>query len=162
MEDKGIPKINFTVEKYASQADYEKGQPQEVIEGSNLMLTSGINELLKLAANKSSNHFDNTNSRIGVGDDKTTAPDASQTDLQAATNKTYKALEATYPMDPSGGAMQFKSVFGEGDANYEWGEFVVKNNTSSICLNRSTNGGAGYGTKASPAVWTITATITIS
>ena len=41
-------------------------------------------------------YFNNANARIGVGDSTVSAADT-QTGLQAATNKTYKAMDASYP-----------------------------------------------------------------
>ncbi|MDA8324978.1 MAG: hypothetical protein M0033_02040 [Nitrospiraceae bacterium] len=154
-------KGRIRVEKFAEGAHPETGRPYEVIEAENLGLTSGINEILKLATGQGGTTFTNSNAQIGIGD-STTAPAAGQTDLQAATNKTYKPMNAGYPTAPSGGQVQFQATFGSTDANYAWNEFVIKNVTSGICLNRSTNGGAGFGTKVSGTTWTATTTITIS
>ena len=62
---------------------------------------------------------------IGVGD-STTAESAAHTDLQAASNKTHKAMSATYPQR-SGTTVTFQSAFASGDANYAWQEFTVAN-----------------------------------
>lgn len=136
--------------------------PYESSEGHNLGLTSGLNEMWDLIAGASANHFDNTNARIGIGDDKTTAPADTQTDLQAASNKTYKAMDAGYPTAAATKQLVFKSTFTTSDANYEWGEFVIKQNVSGKCLNRSTNGGAGWGTKTSSDTWVATATLSLA
>ncbi len=150
-------KGRIIVEKFKEGED----RPYEVIETENLFLTAGVNEIWSLVTGASANYFDNTNAQIGIGDDKTTAPDASQTDLQGL-NKTYKAMEVGYPSSPANGEVQFKAVFGSTDANYEWGEFVIKHAVSGVCLNRSTNNGAGWGIKTSGTTWTVTATLSIS
>jgi len=141
------------VEKFDSAGKFVGFEKAE-----NLWLTAGINELFGLFSGASVNYFDNTNARIGIGD-SATAANAGQTDLQAATNKTYKAMDATYPTAPSGAAQVFRSTFGTGDANYVWNEFVLKQNTSGICLDR---GVQNLGTKVAGSTWVATLTISAS
>ncbi len=139
---------------------HERFQPYEVIEGEgNCLLNSGINEMWDLITGEvsgSGHIFDNTAARIGVGD-SSTAADPSQTDLQAATNKSYKGMESGYPTSTSQKAT-FKSSFGESDANYAWNEWVVKQATSAKCLNRKVE---SLGTK-SGGTWTLEVSITLS
>jgi hypothetical protein len=131
--------------------------PYEIIEGEgNLLLNSGIDEMWDLIAGDSANHFDNTNARIGVGD-STTAADATQTDLQASTNKAYKAMDTGYPTSVSQ-KVTFKASFGDSEANFAWNEWVVKQATSGKCLNRKVE---SLGTKAS-GTWTLEVNITLS
>lgn len=102
--------------------------------------------------------FDNSHAYIGVGD-SSTAFSASQTDLQASSNKTRKAMDATYP---SGGSnvLTFRSTFGTSDANYAWNEWGVFNaSTSGTMLSRKVE---SLGTKTSAQSWVITATLTFS
>lgn len=102
--------------------------------------------------------FNNANSYIGVGD-STTAFSASHTDLQAASNKFRKAMDATYP---SGGAnvITFRSTFATGDANFAWQEWAVFNaSTSGTMLNRKVE---SLGTKTSAQTWQFTVTLTFS
>ena len=67
---------------------------ESVIEG-NILLSEGIGELWDLVCGLGSpTAFSNANAYIGVGD-STTAESAAHTDLQAASNKTYKAMAAT-------------------------------------------------------------------
>jgi hypothetical protein len=76
-------------------------KPYEVIEGEgNCLLNTGIDEMWDLIVGDSANHFNNASSTIGVGDSNTAA-NATQTDLQAATNKTYKGMETGYPTSTS-------------------------------------------------------------
>ena len=132
-------------------------QPYEVIERQgNVLLNSGIDEIWDLVTGASSDYFNNTNAQIGVGD-SSAAADASQTDLQAATNKTYKGMEATYPTSASQ-QVTFKSSFGESEANYVWNEWVVRQSVSAVCLNRKAE---SLGTK-SGGTWTLEVDITLS
>lgn len=102
--------------------------------------------------------FTNAAAHIGVGD-STTAFNASQTDLQAATNKTRKAMEATYPQR-SGAALTFRSLYATGDANYAWDEWGVFNASSGgEMLNRKVE---ALGTKTSAVSRQITVTLTFA
>lgn len=134
------------------------GRLYGVTEAENIFLTAGINELWKLVTGQSANTYTNAQALIGIGDSSTTAV-AGQTDLQAATNKLYKAQNGSYPTVPSAGAVQFQSTFASADANYAWNEFVVKQNTSAICIDR---GVSAMGTKASGTTWTVTVTLSIA
>ena len=132
-------------------------KPYEVKEGEgNCLLNTGIDEIWDLIAGDSASHFNNAAAQIGVGD-SSTAASPSQTDLQAASNKTYKAMESGYPTTATQKAT-FKSSFGESDANYAWNEWVVKQSTSGKCLNRKAE---SLGTK-SGGTWTLEVSITLS
>lgn len=139
---------------------HDKFKPYEVIEGEgNCLLNSGINEMWDLITGEVSGSgyiFDNAAAQIGVGDSSTAAT-PSQTDLQAATNKTYKGMESGYPTSTSQKAT-FKASFGDSEANYAWNEWVVKQATSSKCLNRKVE---SLGTKSS-GTWTLEVSITLS
>ena len=154
-----LGKYHEDIEPYRGREDefYRLFRPYEVIEGEgNCLLNTGIDEMWDLVTGASANHFDNSNAQIGVGDSNTAA-DATQTDLQAATNKTYKGMEATYPTSTSQ-KVTFKASFGSSDANYAWNEWVVKHSTSSKCLNRKVE---NLGTKSS-GTWTLEVDITLS
>jgi hypothetical protein len=135
--------------------------PYEILEGEdNCLLNSGIDELWDLFTGvvSGANHiFDNAAAQIGVGDDNTAAA-ASQTDLQAVANKTYKGMEAGFPTSTSQ-KITMKSSFGSADANYAWHEWVVKQSTSAKCINRKVS---VMGTKASASTWTLEITVTLS
>jgi hypothetical protein len=144
---------HLRVEKFDAE-----GKLYDVAEAENIFLTAGINEIWKLVTGQSANTFTNAQAQIGIGDSSTAAA-AGQTDLLAATNKTYKAMNGSFPTVPSAGAVQFQATFASADANYAWQEFVVKQGTSSICIDR---GVAAMGTKASGTSWTATVTLTIA
>ena len=80
-----------------------------------------------------------------------------ETDL-AGGSKTYKGMEATFPTSTTQKAT-FKSSFGSSDANHVWNEWVVKQSTSTKCINRKVS---AMGTKASGSTWTLEVTVTLS
>jgi len=128
--------------------------PYEILEGEgNLLLNVGCDIIWDLVVGDSAVHFNNATATIGVGDSSTAAV-ATQTDLQAAVNKLYKAMEATYPTSAAQKAT-FKSSFGSAEANWVWNEWVVK---ATTCLNRKVE---ALGTKSS-GTWTLETTITLS
>lgn len=153
MRDKGIGKGVLLVEKFDCNGKFVGFERCE-----NIWLITGCNEIFGLAIGSSANHFDNTNSRIGIGDSNAAASDA-HTDLQAAVNKTYKAMDATYPTAPSAKSCTWRSTFGSADANYVWNEFVLKQNASGICWNR---GVQNLGTKAAGSTWIATLTLSLN
>lgn len=150
--------IDEYVPDITSEQFHEIFDPYEVIEGEgNILVNSGIQLLLDLLIGAGGTVFSNANAHIGVGD-STTAAAAGQTDLQAATNKLRKAMEATFPSRASQ-TLTFKSVFGTGDANFAWQEWAIFNDASAgAMLNRKVE---SFGTK-SGGTWTFTVTITIS
>ena len=68
--------------------------PDEVlVVDGNLLLNAGITRLLNLLVGAGGQAFGATHCRVAVGD-SSTAASASQTDLQAATNKYYKLVDS--------------------------------------------------------------------
>jgi len=152
----GLSSEQVSKKHFAGEAGFDPYETKEI--NGNLLLNEGIAELWDLAITTGSTKFDNTNARLGVGDSATAAA-ATQTDLQAATNKTYKAMEATYP-SRSAQTVTWRSVFASGDANYAWQEFVVDNGATALkTLNRKVS---AQGTKASGQTWTLDLDITLS
>ncbi len=157
-----LSKYHQDIEPYRGREDefHQLFQPYEVIEGEgNCLLNTGIDEMWDLvtgAVSGASHIFDNAAAQIGVGDSNTAA-NATQTDLQAATNKTYKGMESGYPTSTSQKAT-FKASFGSSEANYAWEEWVIKQSTSSICLNRKVE---SLGTK-STGTWALEVEISLS
>lgn len=142
------------IDKYGAKSYVGK----EVVEG-NLLLNEGINSIWTLVAGGSETAFNNANARLGVGD-STTAEAASQTDLQASTNKLYKAMDASYPTYGTSQKITFRSTFGSSEANYAWQEFSVDNGSTPLKnLNRKVS---AQGTKTSGQTWQLTLDITLS
>lgn len=129
------------------------------IEG-NLLLNEGINELWKLACGTGGTQFSNANAYIGVGDSNTAAA-ASQTGLQAATNKLYKAMDATFPTYGTSQKATWRATFGTTEANFAWEEITVANGNSDAAMNLNRKV-QSMGTKASGTTWVATLEITIS
>lgn len=168
-EETGGYHYHYKVSKFREDIDacktpekrvaFEKNHlPYEVREGDgNTLLNTGINKMWDLIvgiASGTSHEFSNAKATIGIGDDDTAAV-ATQTDLQG--NTTYKGMEATYPQTASQ-KVTFKSSFGAGDANYEWAEWVIKQLTSSVCLNRKVE---ALGTKDG-GTWVIELSLALS
>jgi len=168
-KDGAMWKIGYKVEKYRGEIspcrtirEWEEWRkthaPEEVIElEKNCLLNGGITELWGIFIGSSVNHFDNSNTEIGVGDSSDAAA-ATQTDLQASTNKAYLTMDASYPIVSSQSVI-FMAVAGTSVANFAWNEWVIKQTTSGVCLNRKV---ASLGTKTSSYSWIITATITLA
>jgi len=137
----------------------EAPEPYESVEiEGNILVTAGITLLLNLLIGAGGTVYSNANAYLGVGD-SSTAEAIGQTDLQAATNKLRKAMDATYPQ-VAANVVTFRSTFATGDANFQWNEWGTFNASSAgTMLNRKVQ---GLGTKVSTATWTLTGTVTIS
>lgn len=119
---------------------------------------AGRNHLVQAGVGAGPTFFNNANAYIGVGDSTTTFS-AAHTDLQAATNKLRKAMDATYP---SGGSnvITFRSTFATTDANFAWQEWGVFNASSAgTMLNRKVE---SLGTKTSTQTWQFTVVLTFT
>jgi hypothetical protein len=143
--------------------DYE---PAEVVEkDGNLLVIGGASALWQRLIGTGVTAFDNANAHLGVGDSSTAAADT-QTDLQAASNKLRKAMDATYPQhtDSTGTAgsktITYRSTFGTSDANFAWQEWALFNAASTgRMLNRKVE---SLGTKTSSATWTLTISLSLA
>ncbi len=137
------------------------GVPQLSVIPGNVLLNEGINEAWTILASASSGtKFDSANAYLGVGDDNT-AESASHTDLQAATNKLYVAMMASYPTYGTSQKATWRSEYTSAQANWAWNEFTVANGSSGASenLNRKVS---AQGTKASGQTWQLTLEITLS
>lgn len=112
-------------------------------------------------------YFSNARAAIGVGDSTTAAADT-QTDLQAATNKLRRAMDATYPLHSDSNSVvgaksiSFRSTFATADANWVWNEWGVFNSATAATgrmLNRKVE---ALGTKTSAATWVLTITLSLA
>lgn len=134
------------------------GDPIEVLEREgNLLMTVGATALWTKLTGGAGTVFDNANAYTGVGD-STTAAAAGQTDLQAATNKLRKAMDATYPQ-VSTNTCVFRSTYGASDANFVWNEWAIFNASSAgTMLNRKVE---SLGTKTTGS-WQLTLTLSLA
>ncbi|MBA7700446.1 hypothetical protein ES703_109160 [subsurface metagenome] len=148
--------------KDGREAEFHKlFKPFEVIEmEGNCLLNTGINEMWDLitgVVSGAEHIFDITSAKIGVGD-SADEEDATESGLQAATNKCHKGMESGYPTSLTQKAT-FKASFGSADANYAWNEWVVQHTgDAGIALNRKVE---PLGTK-STGTWTLEVDITLS
>lgn len=160
IKDRANHKTKIIITKYANHAAFAAGAHFEknVID-DNILLNEGIGEMWDLICGLGTpTAFNNANAQIGVGDSSASEV-ATQTNLQAATNKTWKAMESGYPQR-SNQTVTFRSVFGSTDANYDWNEFSVRNGvTADKNMNRKVS---TQGTKASGQTWTVDVQITLS
>lgn len=154
-------KIEWIIARYLDEQSFKAKKPFYVSEFSpNLLLNEGIGELLDLACGLGTpTAFNAANAYLGVGD-STTAASASQTGLQASTNKAFAAMASGYPQR-SGQTVTFQAVFGSSVGNFSWQEFTLANGNSDTAknLNRKVS---DQGTKVSGQVWTLSLAITIS
>ncbi len=104
--------------------------------------------------------FNNANAHLGVGD-STTAFAKTDTDLQAASNKFRRPMEASFPDVPSAvNAITFRSLFATGEANFAWEEWGVFNGlAANTMLSRKVE---SLGTKTSAQSFQLTVTITVN
>ncbi|GAA0403154.1 hypothetical protein GCM10009530_63930 [Microbispora corallina] len=166
-----------TVDKYEGDITPEQiaqglAVPYETVIGTPQLLTyGGASNLWECligngtaTGSQALTYFNNSNAYLGVGDSTTGALNT-QTDLQAASNKLRKAMDATYPSHTDGttsgaASIVFKSTFGTSDANYAWNEWAVFNASSGgRMLNRKQE---ALGTKSSAASWVLTVTLSLS
>jgi len=154
-------KVEWKITKYASDQEYKEGKSYEtvVIDG-NILLNEGINEFWTLACGSSGTKFDATNAYIGVGDSNT-AEDATQTGLQAVTNKLYKAMDAGFPTYGTSQKSTWQATFLSAEANFSWQEFTVANGNSDSAtnLNRKVS---NQSTKVAGQIWVCNLAITLS
>ena len=153
-------KTKVIIRKFADEEAHKKDKPYEVSKDEgNLGLDEGIQELIDLACGLGTpTAFNNANAQTGVGD-STVAEAATQVDLQAAVNKTYKAMDVGYPAR-SAQTVSFRSTYAGADANYAWAEFIVRNGATALKdLIRKVS---AQGTKISGQTWELTIQITIS
>jgi len=169
--ERAVENAVWKIARWASEEDKKAGKiyseeealklfksPQFTEIKGNCLLNSGINELWTLVCSSGGTKFDATNAQLGVGD-STTAEDATQTDLQATTNKAYVGMMSGYPTYGTNQKATWKASFDGSTANFAWNEFVVKNGTGGKCLNRKVS---AQGTKTAGQVWELSLEITLS
>jgi hypothetical protein len=104
--------------------------------------------------------FNNANAALGVGD-SSTAFAVGQNDLQAATNKLRKGMQATYP-SVAANVITAQSQFASAEANWAWAEVGFFNSATAATGTMMSRVVASLGTKASGSVWTLTYTLTMA
>lgn len=125
-----------------------------------MALTSAMATLIAGAINGTAitPAFNNANTYIGVGD-SSAAFAVGQTDLQAATNKVRKVMDATFPQI-AGNVITYQATFSTAEANFAWNEWGVFNaSAAGTMLNRKVE---SLGTKTSASSWQLNVAITVS
>lgn len=143
----------------------------EVAEFSNLLMYGGASCVAEAligggtaTAGQALTFFNNANAYIGAGDSSTAAV-ATQTDLQASTNKLRKAMDTGFPSHTDGvtsgaAVATWRSTFATADANFNWQEVALFNGSSGgRMLNRAVQ---NIGTKTSAVSRIIVATVTLA
>jgi len=159
IKDKIYLKRRWTIERFASQADYEANNSYEKsIVNHNLLVKEGINELFTILCSAGGTEFDNTNAYLITG---TGSGAAADTDVEGTfTAGVAKGMEAGYPTYGTLQKAIWRSVFAAGDANQAWAEFGVMNaSTGGKLLNRLVS---AQGTKTAGQVWQLTFEISLS
>lgn len=131
---------------------------------SNVFLNEGTEFLWRRATGVGSQDqlFDNSHSRIGVGDSNTAATRDQATQGLLGTNKTYATMESGYPTitagtSADGAKATFKGIYAGGVANHAHLEWVVDNKSGSPAGTKTMNRKVqNFGTKESGDVWTYT------
>lgn len=117
---------------------------------------AGRQRMLDKLIGAAGNVFDATNSHVGVGNSNT-AFSAAHTDLQGASK--HREIVDSAP-SRSTDTLTFIATLEAADANYAIEEVAVFDASSAgIMLSRLVQ---ALGTKASPAVWTITYTLQVT
>jgi len=159
VREKGTHRTKWLIYKYKKGVEITPFSHYAVEEiDGNCLLNEGITDMCKLIIGDATvQPFNNANTYLGVGDSTTEAV-ATQEGLQASTNKTFKAMVATYPkvVDQT---MYFRSVFGPTDAVYAWNEFTVVRGADDTGVNMNRKVQA-KGTKADDT-WILECQITL-
>lgn len=129
--------------------------------GENLLTNAGIALMLDLLIGAGGTTFANGNTYIGTGDSSTAAA-AGQTDLQAASNKFKRVMDATYP-SRSGQTLTFRTTYSTSESNYAIQECGVFNAGAAFATGTMLNRiASSLGTKTSATTLQLTVTLTIS
>ncbi|MDQ2995456.1 MAG: hypothetical protein M3R61_00150 [Chloroflexota bacterium] len=163
--DKGSWKTHWTAAYYDGDWTAEQidaglaGLPSDVREqDGNILVTAGITLLLNLLIGAGGTVYNNANAFLGIGDSSTAAA-IGQTDLQAATNKVRKLMDASYPSVATN-VVTFRSTFATSEGNFSIQEQATFNAAAAgTMLNRKVS---DLGTKTAASTLQLTMTVTIT
>lgn len=174
--------VTTTLDKFdgdwtAEQIDAGLVAPAETsVTYGNLLMYGGAGCLIQSligngtsTAGQTLTFFSNARAALGVGD-STTAAAATQTDLQAATNKIRVGMDSTYPSHTDGtssgaATVTFRATFDTSTANHRWREWGVFNSSTAATgrmLNRKVEDLDGGSAKTSAQTWQLTISISLS
>jgi len=149
--------------------DDQSVDPYEVVEGAgNLLMYGGASCIWECligngtaTSGQTLTYFNSSNSYLAVGD-SSTAEAATQTDLQASSNKVRAAATVSHTDGTSSGSATatWTATFGTGVGNFQWAEWGLANASSGgRLLNRKV---VALGTKTSAASWQLQVSISLS
>jgi hypothetical protein len=150
-----------TAESVAASHDYSTFD-----EPYNLLTTAGLARITSLIVAGGGQAWNNTNSRIGVGNSATSATVA-DTDLGAAAgsaNRQFQVSNATYPQTANG-VITFQSTFSTSVANFTWNEWCIDEGTTNgttVVATMMNHKISSLGTKTSASSWIFTVTVTLA
>lgn len=150
-------KVHWTIRKYRNEFEYRsKMAPYEILEyDHNVQLQAGITNLLNIAVGIAATAWNST-AYLAVGT-STVAASASQSGMQA-TGTASASAQLTGAPTVSAQTATFVASFASNVANFAWNEIGLANSANTFWDRLQTT----MGTKASPAVWTATLTISLS
>lgn len=162
------------LEKYNADGDVSADErladplvePDEVVVGTpNALTIGGGSAVIELLTGQTFTHYGSANAYLSVGD-STTAFANTQTDLQAATNKTRKTATASHTdSTSSSGSLTatWVATYATTDANHRWREWGIFNaSTSGRMLSRKVEDLDGGSAKTSAQAWQLTVTWTLA
>jgi hypothetical protein len=145
-------------------------RPYEVTEHlGNAILSAGWTRVLNLVIGTGSTQaFDATHTRIGVGDG-VTAVTTADTTLTGSTNKYFKLVSGVGVIAPGAGppttTLTFTATFGSSQGNFAWQKFGIDQGTAdgttevAPLLNAAVS---NQGTKVAGQTWTATAALSFT
>lgn len=141
--------------------------PELVHIDGNLLTTAGVTRITALLNAGGGNAITTTTARVGAGNGAGTAA-VGDTDLSASAGSSNRWFNLC-TVSVSAGVMTFVAVFASGDGNFAWNEFGIDIGTATVTAGATVNAvllnhktSIAAGTKASGAVWTATATLTLA
>ncbi|MFW5902802.1 MAG: hypothetical protein ACOCTT_02870 [archaeon] len=153
--EKGIENAHWKIKKYDKNGElYEESE----IEG-NALLDEGANLLTELIGSTGGTEWNSSNAYLGVGD-SSASTETDMTGLQGSS--TYKGMEDGYPTYGTDQKITWKASFASDEANHDWQEFTVSNDSTDndgTNLNRTTS---DEGTKSEGQTWELELEITFS
>jgi hypothetical protein len=161
-EEKGKAHLTWKLEKFkakdSKEIEEKNIKPYEIVESKHqCLLNEGISNLIDLICGLATpTKWDNTNARIGVGNDGT-APVATQTGLLGASKK-FKGMNAGYPQKSSNQSI-WQADFVDTEAEFAWLEETIVNAADDTGQNLCRQN-TSLGTKPSGQTWRLTGTIT--
>ncbi len=155
--------VDAYIERYGPEEGlrrfYAENEPvEEIRREGNMLVRVGIEAIWKLVTGAAATEFDNTNARLGVGDDNTAAQ---ETDSDLIGTTAWKGMEGGYPIvSPlADKKVTFRSIFGPAEGNFAWEEWAVDNGAvAHKLMNRKVE---SLGTKSAGS-WQLTVEISLS